>query len=185
MSLERAILGLLIESPMHGYALKKKLAPALSRRGLPNDGVFYPLLSRLERDGLVSKKIVEIEGRPNRHILSITPRGKQAFRRWLEGDDDEADEVTYDFFLGSPFITKCMFFDRLEPSEVAQKIDRQRQATQAKLGELARIRQKLVDRGVNRFRIAILDLGVAQQRARLRWLGQLARRTRTEKETVR
>ena len=47
------ILGFLTERPMHGYELKAALSPALPREQRVNDGVLYPLLRRLESEGLI------------------------------------------------------------------------------------------------------------------------------------
>ena len=57
LSLKYAILGILIEKPMHGYELKQAVSPALSRERLMNDGVLYPLLAKMEREGLGRKKV--------------------------------------------------------------------------------------------------------------------------------
>lgn len=174
MSVKMAILGLLLAQPMHGYLLKRKLSPALSRDKQLNDGVLYPLLGGLERDGLIRKKVETGDGRRKRNTFSVTAKGRHAFQRWLQGDEFEEDEVTYDFFLGHPFLAKCMFFDALPADQVRAKIAAQRASTEAKLAAFRAIRKGMVERSVSPYRVAILDLGMAQQRAKLRWLGKLA-----------
>ena len=57
------ILGFLIDQPRHGYDLKRVLSPALTRDRQLNDGVLYPLLAKLMRDGHV-RRSVERAGRP-------------------------------------------------------------------------------------------------------------------------
>jgi DNA-binding PadR family transcriptional regulator len=54
MNLREVILGLLIEQPMHAYALKRVLGPRLSPTELINDGVLYPLLTKMAAQGLIS-----------------------------------------------------------------------------------------------------------------------------------
>jgi DNA-binding PadR family transcriptional regulator len=52
--LELAVLGLLHDSDLHGYELKKRLADLLGPWSTVSFGSLYPALGRLERHGLVS-----------------------------------------------------------------------------------------------------------------------------------
>jgi PadR family transcriptional regulator, regulatory protein AphA len=168
-----AVLGFLIDQPMHGYELKRALSPALPRERRVNDGVLYPLLKRMEADGLISGRIERRAGAPERRVFHPTEHGRRTFREWLEGTTDEADDVTYDFMVGHPFLTKCLFFRDLDPARATRKLGDQLEASEAKLVEFGRIRKGMVDRGVDSYRIAVLDLGIAQQRERVRWLKRM------------
>lgn len=174
MSLKYTILGLLIDKPTHGYDLKQALSPTLSRHRLMNDGVLYPLLAKMEKEGLVRSKVEKGEKRPNRHVFHPTARGRQVFFEWLRGSAFEEDQVTYDFFLGHPFLSKCVFFKHLSREEICGKLRAQRESAVAKLETFNRIREGMVERGVDPFRIAILDLGIAQHREKIRWLETLS-----------
>jgi DNA-binding PadR family transcriptional regulator len=168
-----AILGFLIDQPMHGYALKRALSPALPRERRINDGVLYPLLKRMEAEGLISGRVERREGTPDRRVFHPTEAGRRAFNEWLEGSVEEEDEVAYDFMLGHPFLTKCLFFQSLPAEHVVRKVAGQFEAGEAKLADFRRIRKGMVERGVDPYRIAVLDLGIAQQRERVRWLKQM------------
>ncbi len=159
---------------MHAYALKRALSPALPRERLMNDGVLYPILAKMEKERLVRREVEKGDKRPDRHVFHPTASGRRVFTKWLHGSAWEEDEVTYDFFLGHPFISKCMFFKRLSSDEVRAKLVAQRESAVAKLEEFHRIREGMVERGADPFRIAILDLGIAQQREKIRWLQELA-----------
>jgi len=171
--MKHAILGFLVDQPMHGYALKRKLSPALPRERTMNDGVLYPLLRRMEADGLVRKRVERSEGGRSRNVFHATAKGRREFERWLRGADDEADEATYDFLVGHPFLTKCLFFARLEPAEVQQKLEAQLADSTRKLDTFRAIREGMVARDVDPYRIAVLDLGIAQQKERVRWLKRM------------
>lgn len=168
--LEHILLGLLLEQPSHGYALKKALSPALPREKLVNDGILYPLLRRLEGAGLLRKKARAVAGRPTRNVFHVTAAGRRAFEEWLVADADEEDEVTYDFFVGHPFLGKCMFFSQLESAQARDKLEAQRQAVVEKLATFEQIRAGMAERGVDPYRISILELGIEQTRAKKRWL---------------
>ncbi len=61
--LELAILGLLMESELHGYELRKQLADVMGWRAAVSFGSLYPALNRLEREGSV-KAVESAEAPP-------------------------------------------------------------------------------------------------------------------------
>jgi DNA-binding PadR family transcriptional regulator len=135
--------------------------------------VLYPLLKRMEGEGLISGRVERRDGAPDRRVFHPTAAGRRAFAQWLVSEVEEEDEVAYDFMHGHPFLTKCLFFDRLEPTEVARKLTDQLESSESKLADFRRIRNGMTERGVDPYRIAVLDLGIAQQREKLRWLKQM------------
>jgi DNA-binding PadR family transcriptional regulator len=171
--MRHAILGFLIDQPMHGYELKRALSPALPPERRVNDGVLYPLLKRMEAEGLVSGRVERRDGAPDRRVFHPTAVGRRAFDDWLRSSVDEEDEVEYDFMLGHPFLTKLLFFRRLERSDVVDKLVEQLETSEAKLADFRRIRQGMVERDVDPYRIAVLELGIAQQREKVRWLKRI------------
>jgi hypothetical protein len=117
-------------------------------------------------------------GRPagQRAELSLpTAAGRRGFFDWLRGSAFEEDEVTYDFFLGHPFLAKCMFFKHLSGEEVRAKLAAQAASAAAKLESFRAIREGMVERGADPMRIAILELGMAQQLEKVRWLEDLSK----------
>ena len=180
--MKHAILGFLIDQPMHGYELKRALSPALPPERRVNDGVLYPLLKRMEAEGLVSGRVERRDGAPDRRVFHPTTAGRRAFDEWLRSSVDEEDEVEYDFMLGHPFLTKSLFFRRLEPSEVMDKLAEQLETSEAKLADFRRIRTGMVERGVDPYRIAVLELGIAQQREKVRWLKRMGSEVERSRE---
>ncbi len=51
--LELAVLGLLLEAPMHGYELRKRLTRAARAFRAFSYGSLYPTLRRMQSDGLI------------------------------------------------------------------------------------------------------------------------------------
>ncbi len=72
------LLGSLMERPLHGYLLKTEAFRRVFREFGVNDNHLYPTLKKLEEEGLIRKKAEISEGRPDRHVYSITARGKDA-----------------------------------------------------------------------------------------------------------
>ena len=60
--LELAILGLLLESPMHGYELRKRLTGLLGAFRAFSYGSLYPALRRMQADGLI---VEDVQQRPH------------------------------------------------------------------------------------------------------------------------
>ena len=63
--------------PAYGYEMTKRL----SERGLSivGEGSIYPLLGRLERDGLVDTHRAASDGGPPRKYYSLSALGRRAF----------------------------------------------------------------------------------------------------------
>ena len=80
-SLELAVLGLLHESPLHGYELRKRLNLLLGWGRLLSYGSLYPALKRLLRAGWITEVAAESPGvsRRQRIVYQITPAGRQYF----------------------------------------------------------------------------------------------------------
>jgi DNA-binding PadR family transcriptional regulator len=80
-SLELAVLGLLHESPLHGYELRKRLNLLFGWGRLLSYGSLYPALKRLLRAGWITEVTAASPGvsRRQRIVYQITPAGKQFF----------------------------------------------------------------------------------------------------------
>lgn len=80
---ELLLLGLLRESPKHGYDIKRKINEILSVfAGLDLKSIYYPL-KRLENKGLVTKRVRKPGRRPERIVYSLTPKGENHFKELL------------------------------------------------------------------------------------------------------
>jgi len=80
---ELVLLGLLKESPKHGYEIKKKIKEILSLfAGVELKSIYYPL-RRLEEKKLVTKKIGRFGRRPQRLVYALTLKGEERFRELL------------------------------------------------------------------------------------------------------
>ena len=82
--LDICLLAVMSEGPAYGYEMTKRLrARGLSTVG---EGSIYPLLGRLERDGLVETRRAASNGGPPRKYYSLSPAGERALetgrREW-------------------------------------------------------------------------------------------------------
>jgi DNA-binding PadR family transcriptional regulator len=80
---ELILLGLLKESPKHGYEIKKKIKEILSLfAGVDLKSIYYPL-GILEKKGLVAKRVRKLGRRPERFVYALTPKGQSRFNELL------------------------------------------------------------------------------------------------------
>jgi DNA-binding PadR family transcriptional regulator len=104
--LELAVLGLLHESPMHGYELSKRLKAVLGPFRAISYGSLYPCLGALLDAGLIVVDEAASEqttGRRRRQVYELTAEGKERLQEQLaEGGpsawDDEAFSLRFAFF---------------------------------------------------------------------------------------
>jgi DNA-binding PadR family transcriptional regulator len=108
-SLELAVLGLLHESPLHGYELRKRLNLLLGWGRLLSYGSLYPALKRLLRAGWITEVTATSPGvsRRQRIVYQITPAGRQFFGEQITDTGPAAWE-------DDSFTTRFAFFSRTD-----------------------------------------------------------------------
>ena len=80
--LDMCLLAVIAEEPSYGYEMARKLEGlGLS---LVGEGSIYPLLSRLQRRGLVETFSKESTGGPPRKYYRIAGEGRRQLERWIE-----------------------------------------------------------------------------------------------------
>ena len=117
LGIEHTLLGLLHREPRHGYDLFQELG---SSEGLAmvwrlKQGHLYALLGRLEQEGYVVATLESQEARPPRKVYTLTDKGRQAFRAWME------TPVTRGRQLRLEFLAK-LHFALLESEEAALRL---------------------------------------------------------------
>ena len=78
-----ALLGMLTYQPMSGYDMKQMSDHSISHFWNENYGNIYPVLKKMESEGLVTMKKKEREGTPARKVYTITDTGRAEFSKWM------------------------------------------------------------------------------------------------------
>lgn len=78
-----ALLGILNFMSGSGYDIKKVCDVSIGHFWNENYGHIYPVLQRMEDEGLITKEVKQTEGRPAKNIYSITEKGKEELDEWL------------------------------------------------------------------------------------------------------
>jgi PadR family transcriptional regulator, regulatory protein PadR len=69
------VLAVVADAETYGYAIAQRLQTA--GLGAVKGGTLYPVLNRLEQDGLVSSSWREGAGGPGRKFFTVTPLGRE------------------------------------------------------------------------------------------------------------
>lgn len=95
MSLKHIMLGLL-RSPQSGYDLKKHFEYSLRNFWRAELSQIYPLLQKMEDEGLVSSKSTASEIGPTKRVYRCTAKGKRELRSWItEGPTVGTERIGY------------------------------------------------------------------------------------------
>ena len=76
--LSLCVLRVIADGPTYGYAIAARLADA--GLGTVKGGTLYPILTRLETDGLVTSSWQAGDGGPGRKFFTLTDAGTDALR---------------------------------------------------------------------------------------------------------
>ncbi len=93
MSLEFTLLGFLSYGSKTGYQLKKILDESTQFFWHAELSQIYPALKRLEQNDRVISEIFPQDGKPDKKIYSITPKGRDELIAWLSDPVDQPPEI--------------------------------------------------------------------------------------------
>jgi DNA-binding PadR family transcriptional regulator len=162
--LELAVLGLLLESPMHGYELRKRLTGLLGAFRAFSYGSLYPALRRMQADGLIVEDAAP-DGIPKmrraRRVYRLSDAGKQRFTELVA--DTGPQNYTDDGFG-----VHLAFFNRT-PAEARMRILEGRRRQVEELREaVARASSSL-----DRYTRQLHQLGLESSEREVKWLNEL------------
>jgi DNA-binding PadR family transcriptional regulator len=178
--LEFAVLGVLSDSPLHGYELRKRLTTVLGPFRALSYGSLYPCLRRLQAKGLIDETDVAaasdaasppLSARRARVVYAITADGKELFGEWANQPGPEAWE-------DEGFAAHLAFFGRTE-SRVRLRI---LEGRRSRLEERVDALRESVSRGrerVDAYTLQLQQHGLDGAEREVRWLNELIQQERT------
>jgi DNA-binding PadR family transcriptional regulator len=166
--LELAILGLLLESPMHGYELRKRLTGLLGAFRAFSYGSLYPALRRMQADGLIVEDAAPagaVKVRRARRVYVLTDAGKERFTELVA--DTGPQNYTDDGFG-----VHLAFFNRT-PAEARMRIleGRRRQVEERREGLREAIAR--ATNSLDRYTRQLHQLGLESSEREVNWLNDL------------
>ena len=158
--LDLAVLGLLRDSPRHGYELKQLLADLGFLR--VSFGSLYPALRRLEKRGLI--EALRVTGR--RKAYRVTAEGRDELDRLLRAEPETSEE-------DRRFSLRLAFFRYLEPPLRIRSLDRRRRQLVERIGRAQRTLRKATSNEADRYTLALMRRTVLTTQADIAWLDEL------------
>src|SRR3954465_4367122 len=174
--LELAVLGLLHESPLHGYELRKRVNALLGPLRAISYGSLYPCLKEMLATGLIAADDAASEsgaGRRSRIVYKLTAEGKERLQEQLaEGGpsawDDESFGVRFAFFAQTDADVRIKILEGRR-----SRLEERREKVNTGLG---RTRERL-----DRYTLELQQHGLESVDREVRWLNELIA---TERDSV-
>ncbi len=170
--LEMAILGLLLQAPMHGYELRKELATRLGTlRAAISYGTLYPTLKRLNTAGWISETppgddtVPLRTSRRGRVVYKITADGKERFAEMLA----HAGPETYD---DAGFGVHFAFFARTDRATRLRILEGRRRRIEERREGLRDVLARASDR-IDAYTLELQRHGLEACDREVRWLEEL------------
>ncbi|GGL99573.1 PadR family transcriptional regulator [Streptomyces fumigatiscleroticus] len=170
--LEFAVLGLLRESPMHGYELRKRLNTSLGVFRAFSYGTLYPCLKTLvangwliEESGNTAETAAPLAGRRAKIVYRLTAEGKEHFEQLLSQTGPDAYEDEH-------FAARFAFFGQTSRDVRMRVLEGRRSRLEERLekmrASLARTRERLDD-----YTLELQRHGMESVEREVRWLNEL------------
>ncbi|MEW6402280.1 MAG: PadR family transcriptional regulator [Chloroflexota bacterium] len=165
LSPEMALLGLLYNSPGHGYDLHRKVLNDLGQVWHLSQSQAYTILKRLQAGGDISAEEIPQEKLPIRRLLHLTPQGRKRFLDWLDTPSGGSTRA-----IRMEFVTRLYFLHMHFPKKIASAFDLQRSDAEENIRRLEDVYAKLADNQI--YDRMSLALRLKQLRSVLEWLDE-------------
>ncbi|MGH3693958.1 MAG: PadR family transcriptional regulator [Pseudonocardiaceae bacterium] len=173
--LELAVLGMLHDTPMHGYELRKRLTGLLGTFRACSFGSLYPTLRRLQRSGFIIEDDEPVRNLPEGRGAGWSCRGRRVYRLTADGKERFATLLTDagpQTWEDHGFGVHLAFFSRT-PAEVRMRIleGRRRRVEERREG----LRATLARTGdqIDRYTLELHRMGLETSEREVRWLNEL------------
>lgn len=166
---EATLLGLIGQAegdgPVHGYDLQRQLAESTLGRVIRIEpGMLYHYLKKLARRGLITAEVATQDGRPARHLHTLTAEGRNALEAWLAEPVASTREIRLEFLLK-------LWFARQRPGAAKALVRAQLAMIDQHIASLEA--QIAALDAADRFGTDVLGLRLGQNRAIRDWLATL------------
>lgn len=177
-ALELAVLGLLQDSPMHGYELRKQVSALLGWGRVLSYGSLYPCLKQMRRNGWIAEDTDAGNGpgragRRGRIVYRLTAEGKERFVELVS----QAGPSTWD---DDSFGVHFAFFSRTDTETRLRVLEGRRNRLEERL-EQVRTAMRRSREGGDTYTVELQRHGLEATEQEVRWLSQLIDKERTRR----
>ncbi|GAB3595625.1 PadR family transcriptional regulator [Angustibacter peucedani] len=177
--LDLAVLGLLHDSPLHGYELRKRLASVLGPFRALSYGTLYPCLKQLSEHGWITERAAGADaapaGRRARIVYELTAAGKEHFDALVDESgptswEDDSFGVRFAFFARTPTDVRLRILEGRR-SRLEERLDQVSTS-------VARSRER-----ADQYTLELQRHGLESVQREVRWLNELISHERDSSTT--
>ncbi len=178
-TLELAVLGLLLESPMHGYELRKQLTVVLGWGRVLSYGSLYPALKKMLKAGWIAEVVTPapvIASRRQRIVYAISREGEERFARLMS----EAGPASWE---DDNFDVRFAFFSRTDMEIRLRILEGRRSRLEERL---ERVQAQLLrtQRQMDRYATELQRHGLEAVELEVKWLSELINAERDQERNA-
>ncbi|KND26111.1 PadR family transcriptional regulator [Streptomyces acidiscabies] len=139
MALRNAVMAALLEGESSGYDLAKAFDASVANFWTCTPQQLYRELDRMETEGLVTGRVVEQRGRPDKRLFSLTRAGREAVHTYT------AEPPAKPTAIRDELMVKVQCLDAGDGDAVRAAVAEHMEWATAKLARYERLRQRLLD----------------------------------------
>ncbi len=130
MKIEITILGLLMESNLYGYEIKKRIVERLDQYAdIKFGSIYYAIKKALDNEWVKKVGTEKDGGNPERYIYQILPSGRKYYKKILKQYFDQT-HIHFDIDI------VLMFYNSLEKEQKELFIEERRELVKTKLADI-------------------------------------------------
>ncbi len=180
-----AILGVLSIEPCSGYDIKKNCDKGISYFWNENFGHIYPVLKKMEKDGAITRKVEQNDGRPPRNVYFITDKGREELTNWLISPTTHTPQRL-------ELLLKLTFAKIIPSEKIIKELERVKESHCRNLEKYHLIEQEYTNSKTTReddgypYWISTIHYGIYDAEFRIKWCEETIERIRShnfKKET--
>lgn len=130
MSARHAILGILMQEPLHGYEIDAAFDRGLRRVCHLTISQIYAYLKSMEERGWVEGELIMQKSNPPKKVFHVTARGRQEMQKWLQSPLEEERPMR------DALYTKIHFCATLTPERLPALVEEQLEILEAELADV-------------------------------------------------
>ena len=138
LSLRNALLGVLSVREMSGYDIKRSFDRAVHFVWNAADSQIYRELREMEKVGLISSRLIQQDGKPNKRLYQLNSAGTEALQEWLRSPAETPHEK-------EPFLMRLFFMGRISDDAAIQVLEQRCDEIRALLAIAAERRTTFAD----------------------------------------
>jgi DNA-binding PadR family transcriptional regulator len=160
---EIVILASIMKRGKHGYEIKKTAERIFGDTYTINNNTLYANLHKFQGMGAVKPEVQLVPGKPDRHVYSITEKGRDIFRDLVLDFSPEAARNDMDFYA------RVAFFHLLAPGERREILRTRKTVMEERSDRYAQLRDACLSHNLGYEEKVVQFMG-EQTKNELRWI---------------